>query len=106
MFLGNSSDTDGILCESAFFEPPDADRYSFDDSGSLTTRLQHTTTRSRSDDVKAKTRLETGRHPSRKKDKQLRARPLVSVMLSCGGQFNDADSPTRWHVPKSITLCM
>ena len=106
MFFGISSDTDGILCESVFLEPPDADRCFFDASDRLTTRLQHTTTRSRSDDVKAKMRLEIGRHPSRKYDKQFRATPFVSVMLSCDGQFNDADTPARWHDPKSITLCM
>ena len=106
MFIDNSSDTDGILCESPFFEPPDADRYTFDVSDGLTTRFQHSITLSRSEDVKAKTRLETGRHPSRKYDKEVRAALLLSVMLSCEGQFNDPESPARWQNAKSIIFCM
>ena len=106
IFLGKSSSTDGTLCESAFFERTEADWSICDASDCLTTRLQHTTTCSRSDDVKAKMRLETGRHPSRKYDKQSRATPLVSDMLSCDGQSNDPDSPPRWHTAKSITPCM
>ena len=104
MFIDNSSDTDGILCESPFFEPPDADRYTLDVSEGLTTRFQHSITCSRSEDVKAKTRLETGRHPTRKYDKLVRAALLVSVMLSCEEQFDE--SPARWHNAKSIIFCM
>lgn len=106
MFIDTSSETDGFLCESPFFEPPDADRYTFEVSDGLTTCFQHSITRSRSEDVKAKTRLETGRHPTRKYDKVVRAAPLVSVMLSCEGQFDDFKFPARWHNAKLITFCM